>query len=91
MWSQRTVKIFLEMKTGTGGHTLVAQRGGQRGACSVHSCAYKVILRGDDRDLPGVPVVKTSPSSAGGVGSILGGGAKIPHVLGPKHKTEATL
>ena len=51
----------------------------------------KVILRGDDRDLPGVPVVKTSPSSAGGVGSILGGGAKIPHVLGPKHKTEATL
>ena len=93
MWSQRTVKIFLEMKTGTGGHTFVAQRGGQRGVCWVHSCTYKVILRGDDRDLPGIPVVKSSPSNAGGVGSIPGGRAKISYVLGRKkqNKTDATL
>ena len=46
------------------------------------------------RDLPGGPVVKTSPSSAGGAGSIPGRGARIPHASGPrkpKHKTEAIL
>ena len=31
------------------------------------------------RDVPGGPVVKTLPSSAGVVGSIPGLGAKIPH------------
>ena len=30
-------------------------------------------------DFPGSPVVKTSPSNAGGAGSIPGRGAKIPH------------
>ena len=35
-------------------------------------------------DLPGGPVLKTSPSSAGGTGSIPGWGAKIPHALRPK-------
>ena len=37
-------------------------------------------------------MVKTSPSNAGGAGSIPGGGAKIPHAsygIKPKHKTEA--
>ena len=29
-------------------------------------------------------MVKTSPSNAGGAGSIPGQGAKIPHALGPK-------
>ena len=29
-------------------------------------------------------MVKTSPSNAGGMGSIPGRGAKIPHALGPK-------
>ena len=44
------------------------------------------------RDFPGSPVVKTSPSNAGGAGSIPGQGAKIPHATGPKkHKTEAIL
>ena len=33
------------------------------------------------RDFPGGPVVKTSPSSAGGAGLIPGQRAKIPHVL----------
>ena len=42
-------------------------------------------------DFPGGPVVKTSPSSAGGVGSIPSWGAKIPHASWPKHKTEAIL
>ena len=39
-----------------------------------------------DWDLPGCPVVKTSPSNAGGAGSIPGRGAKIPHALWPKNQ-----
>ena len=35
-------------------------------------------------DFPGGPVVKTSPSNAGGEGSIPGWGAKIPHASWPK-------
>ena len=38
-------------------------------------------------DFPGGPVVKTSPSTAGGTGSIPGQGTKIPHVSQPKNKT----
>ena len=38
------------------------------------------------RDFPGSPVVKTSPSNAGGAGLIPGQGAKIPHVLWPKNQ-----
>ena len=34
-------------------------------------------------DFPGGPVVGTSPSNAGGVSSIPGQGAKIPHALWP--------
>ena len=37
------------------------------------------------RNFPGSPVVKTLPSDAGGVGSISGRGAKIPHALWPKN------
>ena len=37
---------------------------------------------------PGGPVVKTSPSNAGGVGSIPDQRAKIPHATRPKHKAE---
>ena len=37
-------------------------------------------------DFPGGPVVKTSPSNAGGAGSIPGQGAKIPHASQPKKK-----
>ena len=37
-------------------------------------------------DFPGSPVVGTSPSTAGGEGSIPGRGAKIPHALGPKNQ-----
>ena len=33
-------------------------------------------------DFSGGPVVKTSPSTAGGVGSIPGGRTKIPHAAG---------
>ena len=36
------------------------------------------------RDLPSNPVVETSPSNAGGTGSIPGWGTKVPHVLKPK-------
>ena len=44
---------------------------------------YKSIFR----DFPGSPVVKTSPSNAGGAGSIPGWGAKISHASRPKDKT----
>ena len=37
-------------------------------------------------DFPGRPVVKTSPSNAGAVGSIPGQRAKIPHALWPKNQ-----
>ena len=43
-------------------------------------------LRHRGRDSPGGPVVKTSSSSAGGVGSIPGRGAKIPHALRPENQ-----
>ena len=39
------------------------------------------------RDFPGGPVVKTSPSNAGGVGLIPGPGAKIPHASWPQNQT----
>ena len=38
------------------------------------------------QDFPGGPVVKTSPSNAGGASSIPGRGAKIPHATQPKHQ-----
>ena len=37
-------------------------------------------------DFLGGPVVRTSPSNAGGVGLIPGGRAKIPHASQPKKK-----
>ena len=40
------------------------------------------------RDFPGVPVVKTSPSSAESQGSIPGHATKIPHASRPKTKTK---
>ena len=38
------------------------------------------------RDFPGGPVVKTSPSKAGGGGLIPDWGAKIPHASQPKYQ-----
>ena len=38
------------------------------------------------RDFPGGPVVKTSPSNAGHVGSISGWGIKISHASWPKNQ-----
>ena len=38
------------------------------------------------RDFPGGAVVGTSPSNAGGAGSIPGWGAKIPQASGPKNQ-----
>ena len=45
-----------------------------------------------NRNFSAGPVVKASPSKAGGVGLVPGQGANIPHALRPKnkkHKTEA--
>ena len=53
------------------------------------------IKNGRSGDFPGGPVVKTSPSNAGGTGLIPGQGGKIPHTSRPKKpkhkKTEAIL
>ena len=38
------------------------------------------------RDFPGGPVVKTSPSNAGGAGSIPGWGAKVPYASWTKNQ-----
>ena len=45
------------------------------------------------RDFPGGPVVKTSPSNAGGAGSIPGGELRSTWLTAkkPKHRTEAIL
>ena len=48
---------------------------------------FCVRIRSTYRDFPGGPVVKSSPSNAGGAGSILSQGASIPHALWPKNKT----
>ena len=40
------------------------------------------------QDFPSSPVVKTLPSNAGGLGSIPGQKAKIPHASRPKKKTK---
>ena len=46
---------------------------------------YKISYK--DRDFPGSPEVKTSPSNVGeGEGSIPGQGGKIPHDLWPKNQ-----
>ena len=43
-------------------------------------------LRNISGDFPGGPVVKSSPSNAGGMGSIPGRGAKIPHASPSKNQ-----
>ena len=43
-------------------------------------------LTNSEKDFAGGPVVKTSPSNEGGVGSIPGLGAKIPHASWPKNQ-----
>ena len=56
---------------------------------------WQVKQETDKEDFPGSPVVKTSPSNAGGASSIIPGqGDKIPYASGPKktkHKTVAIL
>ena len=44
------------------------------------------IRKDQDRVFPGVPVVKTLPSNAGGAGSIVVWGAKISYALWPKNQ-----
>ena len=44
----------------------------------------------DLRGLPGGPVVKNLPSNAGDMGSIPGGGTKIPHAVGQLSPWAAT-
>ena len=52
----------------------------------VSSSSCRHTIKVNQRDFPGGPVVKTSPSNAGGAGSIAGRGAKIPHASRPKNQ-----
>ena len=52
------------------------------GKCAEFSLRRKVALGG----FPGGPMVKTSPASAGGAGSIPGQGVKIPQASWPKNQ-----
>ena len=50
-------------------------------------CSPRMLFaRHVNRDFPGGPVVKTSPSNAGGAGLIPGQEAKIPHASEPKNQ-----
>ena len=67
---------------GFGGLRKRLRRGGEEGYL-----AHQVSMPGrggGPGDFPDGPMVKTSPSKIGGVGLILGQGAKIPHTLGPE-------
>ena len=65
-----------------GGHSLCSEGSEPRremlGASVVF---FSFLIRGKIQDFSGNPVVKTSPSKVGGMGSIPGWGAKIPHGL----------
>ena len=65
-----------------------AGMGSQSHSTSSRCPPWGFILKTGSWSFPGGPVVKISPSNAGGVGSILGLGVKIPHVSWPKNRTE---
>ena len=77
-----------------------ARRGvwGVRGNSAARFCSRILLLvvksetetrkRGDCRDFPGGPVVKTLPSNAGGLGSIPGWGSKSHMPRNQKTKTK---
>ena len=46
----------------------------------------RAMLKRTIQAFPGGPVVKTSPSNAGGLGSIPGWGLRIPHASWPKNQ-----
>ena len=48
------------------------------------SVKLEIITSFKNRDFPGGPVVKTSPSKAGDAGSVPDWGVKIPHASSPK-------
>ena len=47
-----------------------------------------VQLKTIDWDIPGGPVVKSLPCKVGGVGSLPGPGAKVPHASWPNSKRQ---
>ena len=51
---------------------------------TVNNAAVNTGMKMRPRDFPGGPVVGTSPSNAGGAGSISDRGAKIPHASRPE-------
>ena len=66
-------------------HPFIATNG-KPPAASLQEQYNEAIKNKESRDFPGSPVVKTLPSNAGGAGSILGRGAKIPHCYWPKNQ-----
>ena len=56
-----------------------------------NKCSINVPLTKEGRDFPWCPVVRTSPSNAGGTSLICGQGATSLMAKKPKHKTETIL
>ena len=73
-------------------HDLTTERQQRLGTDTV-SLLPLLFFKTSLRDFPGVSVIQTSLSNAGGAGSIPGQEAKIPHASRPKkqYKTEAML
>ena len=65
------------LQTTVGGMTFLREAGQ-----TTQGLWFKVILG----EFPGGPVIKPSPSNAGGAGLIPGWGARIPHPSGPKNQ-----
>ena len=70
--------------TGLAGLGVATQQGLMQIRYSSSLSTVHCHLKDTHWDFPGDPVVKTSPSNAGGVGSFPGWGAKIPHASQPK-------
>ena len=50
-----------------------------------------LVKKKPQRDIPGCPVIKTSPSNAGGMGSIPRREAKILHASGPEDQNRSSI
>jgi len=68
--SQRPMLLLMQLETRT---TIVRK-------------VFNTLKSNCSQDFPGGPIVKTSPSSAGGLGLISGWGAEIPHALWLKNQ-----
>ena len=87
LWGDKNApKLTLVMAAQTGGYTInhwiVHFKWVNCTELNLHKLVVK--KKKKNRDFPGSPVVKISPSDAGSVGSIPDQGVKIPHTSWPK-------